>query len=122
MDTFTWLLVGHLVGDWVLQNEWMVLNKKRSWFHPAGLTHVAIYTLTTYGALWLSGWRDRPWPMCLALITLIFITHWLVDASQVVKHWMRFYRKGDLFMVEVMVDQTFHLVTLAGVTLLVAVL
>lgn len=36
-------LLAHLVGDYVLQSEWMAINKARSTF--AALVHVVCYTL-----------------------------------------------------------------------------
>lgn len=122
MNTFNWLLVGHLVGDWVLQNEWMVLHKKQAWFTWPGFTHFAIYTLTIYGALWLSGERGLTWVTSLVLLALIFFSHWVVDATHLVQKWMQFYGKGNSFMVEVMVDQTLHIVVLVGIVNLLPLL
>ena len=43
-DTFLALLLGHLMGDYLFQNLWMVENKRRL---PVLLLHVAIVTLST---------------------------------------------------------------------------
>ena len=54
MNTFTWLLVGHLLGDWLLQNNWMAMGKKQGLFTLAGMVHFSIYTVIVIGVLWLS--------------------------------------------------------------------
>ncbi len=37
MTLFTWLTLGHFVGDFVFQNDWMARNKQRAlhapWLH-----------------------------------------------------------------------------------------
>jgi hypothetical protein len=112
MNSFTWLLIAHLLGDWLLQNDWMARGKKRGWFTLAGTTHFAVYTGSIVGALWFCGAMDRK-PVCYLLLgTAIFFSHWLIDASDIVKRWMCFYRQSELEMVRVMVDQTLHLLVL----------
>jgi len=59
MNTFAWLVVGHLMGDWVLQNDWMARGKKRRLLGGTGLVHAAGYALTVLGACWLSGYQGR---------------------------------------------------------------
>ncbi len=118
MDTFTWLTLGHLLGDWVLQNDWMALGKRKKWLTLAGLTHFGVYTVTVWGALWFAGYRDLL--AVSAALAIVFFSHWLIDASDVVERWMRLYRKSNAPFVQMMVDQTFHLLVLAGVALLVA--
>ncbi len=43
---------------------------------------------------------------------IIFISHWLVDSTDVVKGWMRLCGQRDQEIVRLMVDQTFHLIVL----------
>jgi len=113
MNTFTWLVIGHLVGDWLLQNDWMAKGKKRDLFDPAGMVHYAIYTATVIGALRLSGARDENLAFYVLFCAITFVSHWLIDATNIVGRWMRFYRQSELEMVRVMVDQTMHLLVLA---------
>ena len=47
-------LVAHLVADWLLQNDWMALNKMNL-RHPAGWVHAAIHGVLLGFAL---GWRE----------------------------------------------------------------
>lgn len=41
---FGLLILAHLYGDYILQNDWMAKNKSSSWF-PC-FVHVALYTLS----------------------------------------------------------------------------
>jgi hypothetical protein len=116
MNIFTWLLVGHLVGDWLLQNDWMVRGKKRGLLTWPGTIHFTIYTMVIIGTLWLSGARDKNPGFYLVLSTLVFVSHWLIDASNVVEYWMRFYRQSNSAMMRVMVDQILHILVLVIVT------
>ena len=43
MTMFSWLLLGHLLGDWLLQNDWMAQGKRQGFFTLAGLIHFTIY-------------------------------------------------------------------------------
>ena len=119
MNTFDWLMMGHFVGDWLLQNDWMAKGKKRRLFNLAGLAHLAAYTTTVVGAFWFSGVRDRQPAFYLALGAIVLVSHWLIDATRLVERWMRFYRQSDLEVVRLMVDQTLHLLVLAALAALV---
>lgn len=55
MTTFAWLVIGHLVGDWVAQNDWMAKGKRLGLVNAAGLAHFSIYTAAVLAAGWLSG-------------------------------------------------------------------
>jgi hypothetical protein len=59
------LLTVHFVADFLLQNDWMAINKSKHW--GALTLHVLIYSLAFS---WL-GWK-------FALIT--FVTHFITDA------------------------------------------
>ncbi|WP_301108119.1 DUF3307 domain-containing protein [Sporosarcina sp.] len=49
MNLFTYVLLGHLVGDYLLQTSWMAMNKAYKWL-PL-LTHCFIYTLSVCAAM-----------------------------------------------------------------------
>ena len=69
-------IYAHLIGDYLLQNDWMALNKKeRSW--PC-LVHVIVYMVPFLftGLLW---WQ----------IILIGAQHYLQDRTQFVAWFMR---------------------------------
>jgi hypothetical protein len=114
MSAFAWLVLGHLLGDWVLQNDWMATGKKRQLLSVAGLVHAAGYTLTILGACWLSGCRSRQSIFYLGLGSLIFLSHWLIDGTRLVERWMHVYRQTDAPVVRLMVDQTLHVLVLAA--------
>jgi hypothetical protein len=118
MNTFACLLMGHLLGDWLLQNDWMAKGKKQGLFTLAGTVHFAIYTATTISALWLSGVAEKNLMSYLILGVVMIASHWLLDATDVARQWMRFYRQSDLEIVRVMVDQTLHVLVLVLVTIL----
>ena len=115
MSLFSWLLMGHLVGDWLLQNDWMATGKKQAFITRSGLTHFTIYTLVIMLTLMLTNSSDRD-PFRLGLLTIIiFISHWIIDATDIVGRWIRFYKQSDITLIRIMVDQTFHLIILAVV-------
>ena len=96
----------------MLQNDWMARGKKHGLITLAGMVHFAIYTISVMGALWLSG--DGAWPKVyfFASTLIVFVSHWLIDATDIVERWIRFYHQTDVTMMRVMVDQTFHVVVL----------
>ncbi len=112
MSTFAWLLLGHFVGDWVLQNDWMAREKKTGLLTLAGTIHFLIYTVMVTGALWLSGIRDREPLFYLLFGGLVLLSHWLIDGTDGVGRWMRFFRQSHVEAVRLMVDQTLHLLVL----------
>jgi hypothetical protein len=116
MNCFSWLLVGHLVGDWLLQNNWMAKGKTRSFFTRAGIVHFSIYTATLLGALWLSGMRDEGPLFYLGFGAIIFASHWLIDATNAAKYWISFYHQTNIELMRVAVDQVFHLLVLVLLT------
>ena len=112
MNTITWLLIGHLVGDFVLQNDWMAKGKKNGFFTLPGIVHYATYSIVLLFFLFLDGWHGSSiLPYALSAI-LIFITHWLLDGTDFIGWWMRFYHQTDMPLVRLMVDQTFHILVL----------
>lgn len=75
------LLLGHLWGDYLLQNQWMALNKSRVRSPWPGLTHAVIYTLAVMTATW--DWRAS-WAL------VIFISHWPIDRLGLADKWLTF--------------------------------
>lgn len=100
-------IVGHLVGDFLLQNDWMALNKKnRSW--PC-VVHCALWTLAVCA---FAGWWNP------ASAAWLFLTHFAIDRTQFIKSWMRL-NNQSAFAKEplapwsvIVVDQVFHVLTL----------
>ena len=96
------LVIAHLVGDFLLQNHWMQAKNKSSLVCSV---HVAAYSLP----FWLLVWRGwLPWqPVCL-----ILAEHWLQDRYGLHLRWMKLYRQSppDKWPVgPLCIDQAMHL-------------
>lgn len=116
MNLFTWLLLGHFVADWLLQSDWMAIGKRRGLLTLPGLVHYLVYTAVLLLILALVAPHCRTPIHLITNGTLIFISHWIIDGANVVQWWMRAAGQRDQTMVRVMVDQTFHLLVLGGVS------
>jgi hypothetical protein len=117
MTPFTWLLVAHLVGDWLFQNDWMAQGKKRGLFTWAGWVHFSIYTLCVLIALRLASDLKRPITFYLIQGLIVLLSHWLIDASNLVSWWIRLFKQTDIPLVRIMVDQTLHVLVLVVVAI-----
>jgi hypothetical protein len=104
MTPFERGLVAHLIGDWVLQNDWMARNKM-SLRHPAAWTHGAVHALCLGLAL---GWQ--------AGLVLGFV-HMLIDTRVPVAWWLRWFKKcsqaPEVSTIAIWLDQTVHIVCIA---------
>jgi hypothetical protein len=112
---FLILLVGHLLGDWVLQSDWQATNKPQRW---AALTaHVASYHLAMGLLLLIPIVRDD-WPAWkgLVILTVSAGTHAFVDRRWPVRALLRATASPGFATVEwgvIAVDQALHLCILA---------
>ncbi|GAB6275345.1 MAG: hypothetical protein STSR0004_22100 [Peptococcaceae bacterium] len=112
MTLFEGLLVGHLVGDYLLQTRWMAEKKVSMW--PPLLVHGAVYTAAVTLLALLAG-RLLP----LSAIALIFFSHIFLDNRFFVEFWTKkVTRAENTEWLKIMVDQTWHIVILALVTLI----
>ena len=84
MDWFIGLLLGHLTGDYILQNSWMALNKKQHL--SICMLHCAVYTFCVCAGLTLFNV-----PFSLILVLGIYLSHIVLDATSLVDKWMKFY-------------------------------
>ncbi len=113
MSLFSWLVIGHLVGDWLLQNDWMARGKgQRLWGGPL-LVHCVVYTLSVTV---VSGWfapERLAWEGLAWLGMAAFASHWLIDGCQLAARWGRWLGQTGTPMVRVMSDQVMHLLVLA---------
>jgi hypothetical protein len=75
-----WGIVAHLICDWLLQNEWMALNKI-SLRHPAAYVHSGIHLC---GLLLVFPW---PWALGLA------VSHLLIDTRKPLIWWRTLIRQ-----------------------------
>jgi hypothetical protein len=113
MNIFTWLLLGHLVGDWMFQNDWMARGKQRRLFTKEILVHCLVYTGVIALTLWVATRARMTTPPYLTMLAIIFLSHWVIDAGNLASHWVRWWRQSQLTFVRIMVDQTMHVVVLA---------
>lgn len=88
-DQVMGLLLGHMAGDYLFQNEWMALNKARKGRWMPGLVHALVYTVTVY-ALTIQGHIGAeflPWRQ--AWFCIIFLSHWPVDRWSLADRWLK---------------------------------
>jgi hypothetical protein len=100
--------VAHLIGDFILQNDWMAGNKKHR--SNACLFHVLIY-LVPFLTCQLQGWQ----------IILIGVQHFAQDRTVFVLWWMRIWKRvprDNRREIRIFIDQAFHLLWIQIVVLL----
>ncbi len=116
------LLLAHLVGDYIVQWDWLAANKTVPGFRGllACTVHCWLYTV----AVWAFSWWWMPWwgP------ALCFAAHWPIDRFRLARVWMirvsgqAAFATGPLAPWSVIViDNVFHLLTLYGIALLAGV-
>lgn len=113
MSLFDWLLVGHLVGDFLLQTNGMAKYKEQSW--PWMLGHIGVYVMVMMallGAYALS--HAVPFWMVAAALLFIAGTHILLDRRGFTLWWMGLIGiSAEPPWLSIVVDQAFHLLVLA---------
>jgi hypothetical protein len=84
-DLFVLALLGHLVGDYLLQSKHMALTKSAPGFDGAKTctVHVAIYT----AAVCLLLWTVNP-----IVIAAVAVPHWLIDRYSAASVWLKIIR------------------------------
>ncbi|AET69198.1 Protein of unknown function (DUF3307) [Desulfosporosinus orientis DSM 765] len=98
-------LIGHLVGDYLLQTEWQAVNKKtpglKGWL--ACLIHCSFWTLSVSV---FTGWFS------VKVVLLVFLSHILLDRTNFVAWYLSVSRKGQERWLQIVCDNTMHLVLL----------
>lgn len=111
MNVFCWLLVGHLVGDFLLQTRWMADNKARQ-LTPL-LVHALVYTGAVAAFAYLGG------GLSLLAILAVLLSHVIIDRRNFTCFWVKHINKADdLLWMKIVVDQVWHILVLALVTLI----
>jgi hypothetical protein len=113
MSTFSWLLIGHLVGDWMFQSDWMASEKHNGLRSPALLVHCTLYTLIMVGFLAIAQRQAPDFGTALQFLLLIYVSHWLIDGMQAAVLWGHLLGQTDQKFVRIVVDQTLHILVLA---------
>lgn len=108
MTPFAYLIVAHLVGDFLLQTGWMAANKAKRW--DALLTHAGVYTLCILTIGWFGFGGLSLWG-----IALVYVSHIIIDRRTFVAWWVEKVMKApdnQKIWLSIMADQTFHIVFL----------
>ena len=95
-----WFIALHMLGDFVLQNNWMAKNKFTN--SIALLLHVSVYSIPFF----ILGYLTLPIPLAFVMTSIIFILHTITDSDRWItnKEWP----PG-----EILADQTLHALQLA---------
>lgn len=138
MDGFT-LLLGHLVGDYIVQNDWMAQNKTNP--HPGIMPPLGSYNQEVSWIKGLVDWKTgniaclvhcffytiavicfNPHWITLAGALICGVIHYPVDRFRLAAWWMKNvswqtqFATGPLAPWSViLVDNIFHLITLYGI-------
>jgi len=118
--TLTLAIIGHLVGDYLLQNDWMALNKKNPG-NLGGYACIIHSVLWTFSVCLFAGWPLQGWVTCT-----LFITHFIQDRTTIIAVWMDLigqykFRTGPCAPWSIIVvDNVWHIVTLWAVWRFVA--
>lgn len=111
LTVFSNALIAHLIGDFILQNEWMSTNKV-SLKHPAAWVHSGIHFLVLLFVM--------PWVFALG----VAVVHLLIDTRVPLTWWRKFYKQttdpqNPAFIPFAMwQDQALHIIVLWGACLL----
>ena len=108
-NTLTLAIIGHLVGDYLMQNDWMALNKKKATL-PCAI-HCTLWTLAVCA---FAGWWT---PLAMAAL---WLSHFAQDRTQIIGWWMRLSWKDQTKFAEppmapwslIVVDNVWHIVAL----------
>lgn len=76
-NTLTLAIIGHLVGDYLIQNDWMALNKKKQSINC--IVHVTLWTLSV---CFFTGWWTLP------VIAILWVTHYAQDSTNIISRYM----------------------------------
>lgn len=103
-------IIGHLVGDYLLQNDWMALNKKKRSF-PC-FVHCFLWSLSV---VTFAQWNG-------IAFGVLFATHFIQDRTQIIKFWMTRINRQPKFAEPpmapwsiIVVDNVWHIVTIWAV-------
>jgi hypothetical protein len=102
LSFFLRLILGHMVGDFVLQPYWLVLAKRRGW--PGLLIHVGIVTFITAVLCW------NVIPLWWVWIIVLFLGHLFIDQFRTFVFTDNSKGKGLLLLI---LDQIAHFVLIS---------
>jgi len=93
------LLIGHLIGDYLFQNDGMAVNKSKPsfmgslWCH----LHCMIYAICVGLCVWLGGWRFHWQPDLSYMMAFLiaWVTHFPIDRWGLGWKWMKFFKMSE---------------------------
>ncbi|REB10129.1 DUF3307 domain-containing protein [Sporosarcina sp. BI001-red] len=109
MTLFSYLIVGHLIGDYLLQTNWMASGKATKW--APLLTHCFVYTSVVSVAFLISTGMISFW-----MVVIIFLSHIILDRRRFVAWWalaIMGVKEGEPAWLLIIADQVFHIIVLA---------
>ncbi|MDW0111291.1 DUF3307 domain-containing protein [Sporosarcina aquimarina] len=112
MTLFSYLIVGHLIGDYLLQTSWMAAGKATRW--APLLAHCFVYT-SVISVAFLIGTEKYP----AEVVAIIFISHVILDRRRFVAWWAKTImgvKNGEPAWLTIMADQVFHIIVLAVIS------
>jgi hypothetical protein len=124
VEVFIAFVVSHLVGDYLLQTDWQARHKRGGLARGARdarralFTHVGFYTLAFVPVLIVSDLGVE----LLWVIPAIALPHLIQDDGRLLHTYMKRVKRLDPkenLAVSIAVDQTFHLLALLVVALLI---
>ncbi len=97
-DTFARIVLGHLTGDYLLQNRYMAIHKTDSTDQGAWICvlHCLIYTASVCLFLWTIN------PL---IVALVFLSHWPIDRTAFAYIWLKFIGGRDIMVEFISKDQ-----------------
>ena len=97
-------IVGHLIADWIFQNDWMARNKS-DLRHPAAWVHSGIHLVVMLFVF----------PAWAAIF--IACTHMIIDTRKPIQFWQRVFKQTttgeSAASVSIWLDQVFHFAVIA---------
>ena len=112
MTLFSYLIAGHLIGDYLLQTSWMAAGKATKW--APLLTHCFVYTSVVSSAFLIATGM-----LPASVIAIIFISHVFLDRRRFVAWWAKTImgvKDGEPAWLLIMADQVFHILVLAVIS------
>lgn len=109
MTPFDFLLIGHLIGDYLFQTNWMAMNKAKKWI-PL-LVHSCVYTLCVSIVAYFGFGGLSP-----LAIAFIFVGHVFLDRRTFVAWWAENImgaKAKEAAWLKIVADQVFHVIVLA---------
>ena len=130
------MILGHLLGDYVFQNDAMAQNKAKKGLKGSlyCLLHCIEYSLVVTFVMWLTGSISSSLFPYIAVIA--FVSHYPIDRISFAKWWLRHYNRKNLplspdsispegimtydagvffyWFVYTLVDNTFHLALMSS--------